>query len=205
MDVNDLQTGDILLFSDYETGIFDYFLSMIRWATHSEYVHVGMIVKDPPFADHLKGTFVWESGYEGTPDPEDGEIKLGVQLTPIETMFENMSATRSVIFVRRLSKPEVFTSEVLSKIHSETYNKPYDLNLLDWFQALFGKDSEPQKTGRFWCSAFLGFIFTCAGIIDENTDWSIMRPCDFAVDGENLDYASQDCMLLPWEKVLKKD
>jgi hypothetical protein len=25
------------------------------------------------------------------------------------------------------------------------------------------------------------------------------------VDGENLDYASQDCMLLPWEKVLKKD
>ena len=87
----------------------------------------------------------------------------------------------------------------------ETYNKPYDLNLLDWFQALFGKDRDPQKTGRFWCSAFIGFIFTCAGIIDENTDWSIMRPCDFAVDGGKLDYASQDCMLLPWEKVLKKD
>ena len=206
MNVSDLKTGDLLLFSDYQSGIFDYFLSMIRWATHSEYVHVGMIIVDPPFAPHLKGTFLWESGYEGTADPQDGKVKLGVQITPIETVFKNLSTSnvlKSEIFVRRPIDNSVFTNEFLIDLHKEVYNKPYDLNLLDWYGALYRKDSDPQKTDRFWCSAFVGFIYTEADILSGDTDWSILRPSDFAIDGENLLYTSSKNMLLPWEKMLK--
>ena len=68
----------------------------------------------------------------------------------------------------------------------------------DWIEALVQKDSQPQKIDRFWCSAFVGFVLTKIGILQSNTDWSIMRPCDFALDGEYLKYAS-DTKLEPVE------
>ena len=37
----------------------------------------------------LKGYYVWESGWEGTPDPQDGKVKFGVQITPFEEIFQN--------------------------------------------------------------------------------------------------------------------
>ena len=78
MNISELQTGDIVLVSNYEKGYFNLFLDMIRYGTHSDYVHLGMIVKDPAFLHTpLTGTFVWESSYEGTPDPQDGKVKLG--------------------------------------------------------------------------------------------------------------------------------
>lgn len=204
MNIEDLETGDLLLFSDYQKGWFNYFLSMIRWASHSDYVHIGMIVKDPPFAPQLKGTFLWESSYEDEPDPQDGKIKLGVQLTPIETIIKNLSVDNvisSKIYVRRLSNYDVFSNDNLTRIHEVVYDKPYDINVLDWYNALYRKDNSPQKTDRFWCSAFVGYIYTKLGILSEETDWSILRPSDFAIDGELLNYKSTN-VLLPWEKVL---
>ena len=62
MNICDLQTGDIVLVSNYEKGIFNLFLDMIRYGTHSDYVHIGMIVKNPTFTEKpLTGTFFWDS------------------------------------------------------------------------------------------------------------------------------------------------
>ena len=44
MNICDLQTGDILLISNYEKGWFNLFLDMIRYGTHSDYVHIGIVV-----------------------------------------------------------------------------------------------------------------------------------------------------------------
>ena len=55
----------------------------------------------------------------------------------------------------------------------------------DWIEALFRKDSNPQKTDRFWCSALVGIIYNKLGIIQEYTDWTIMRPSDFSVESNN--------------------
>ena len=87
------------------------------------------------------------------------------------------------------SKAEnLFLNEKLLQIHSVVYDKPYDIVPKDWVEAFFKKDSEPQKTDRFWCSALVGFIYTQAGILDSNTDWSILTPNDFSLDGENLKF-----------------
>ena len=89
MNIDDLQTGDIILVNDYKPGLFGMFLSMIKYGTHSDYVHVGMVIKDPTFLETpLKGIY-WESGYEGTPDPKVGKIKSGVQLTSLQTIKQN--------------------------------------------------------------------------------------------------------------------
>ena len=69
---------------------------------------------------------------------------------------------------------------MLQKIHSEVFLKPYDMCLSDWLLATLRLDISPQKTDRFWCSAFVGYIFTQLGWFDENTDWSIIRPCDLS-------------------------
>ena len=80
-----LKTGDIILFSSHSKDILSYFSSLIKWGTHSDYTHVAMILKDPCFLDKpLEGLYVWQSGWEGKPDPQDNKTKLGVQITPLQ-------------------------------------------------------------------------------------------------------------------------
>jgi hypothetical protein len=185
--MDNLKTGDILLFSGHTIGPMQYFSDLIKYGTHSNYSHVAMVLKDPTYFNlSLKGLYVWESGWEGKPDPQDNKIKLGVQLTPLKEVMENFKGSK--IIIRTINNNNNFTDEKLKEIHEVVYNKPYDIVPRDWFEALFRKDSSPQKTNRFWCSALIGYIYTKCGIIKSDTDWSILRPSDFSLDGEKLSF-----------------
>ena len=179
-----LNTGDILLF-DYEgggsMGIFSW---LIKKATKSNITHVGMVLKDPVFINpSLKGYYVWESGWEGTPDPQDGKVKFGVQITPFEEIFQNYKKKNGKIYVRRVTCPiNLFTTEKLLQIHEIVYDKIYDIIPTDWIEAVFRRDDNPQKTSRFWCSALVGYIYTQCGCLHPGTDWSMIRPSDFVED-----------------------
>ena len=183
------KTGDLLLFNNNKpTGFFGLFTKLIQYGTHSDYSHVAMILKDPTFISPvLKGTFVWESSWEGKPDPQDGKIKLGVQITPLHEILDEYK--NNIVIHRSIDiddNNKYFTEENLKKVHDVVYDKPYDIIPTDWIGALFHRDTKPQKTDRFWCSALVGYIYTKCGILDADTDWSILRPSDFSVDGENL-------------------
>ena len=128
--------------------------------------------------------------------PQDDKIKLGVQLTKIEDVLTHYHNAN--FFVRKFNDYSLFTEEALKEVHKIAYCKPYDINPKDWIHALFQKDPTPQLTNRFWCSAFVGLILTKVGILVPETDWTIMRPCDFALDGENLHY-DKDIKLEPEE------
>ena len=179
-----LKTGDILLF-DYEgggsMGIFSW---LIKKATKSNITHVGMVLKDPVFINpSLKGYYVWESGWEGTPDPQDGKVKFGVQITPFEEIFQNYKKKNGKIYVRRVTCPiNLFTTEKLLQIHEIVYDKIYDIIPTDWIEAAFRRDDNPQKTSRFWCSALVGYIYTQCDCLHPGTDWSMIRPSDFVED-----------------------
>ena len=179
-----LKTGDILLF-DYEgggsMGIFSW---LIKKATKSNITHVGMVLKDPVFINpSLKGYYVWESGWEGTPDPQDGKVKFGVQITPFEEIFQNYKKKNGKIYVRRVTCPiNLFTTEKLLQIHEIVYDKIYDIIPTDWIEAAFRRDDNPQKTTRFWCSALVGYIYTQCDCLHPGTDWSMIRPSDFVED-----------------------
>jgi len=184
--MDDLKTGDLLLFNNHSGGLFGLFTSLIKWGTHSNYTHVGMILKDPTFINkNLKGLYVWESTYNGKPDPQDGKIKLGVQITPL---YECLNFESRSVFVRKIicDSEKHFNDEILTEIHNKVYGKIYDIVPGDWIQALFGVDNNPQKTDRFWCSALVGYIYTKCGILESDTDWSILKPSDFSLDGENI-------------------
>lgn len=194
----DYKTGDILLFCGkrkYDSWL-SYFSSFVTFTTSSFVTHIGIILKDPRFLDTtLKGTYVWESSWEGSPDPQDGEIKLGVQITPLDEIIEKSNKVKQTLLIRKVNCEEnAFSYDKLKKIHDVVYDRPYDICPRDWFDALFRKDKEPQKTDRFWCSALVGYIYTKCGILKEKTDWSILRPSDFSLESENLDF-TDNCSL----------
>ena len=144
-----------------------------------------MVLKDPDFINpSLKGYYIWESGREEEPDPQDGKKKLGVQITPFEEIYQSYLQDKSTIYVRRVSECSNFNNTKLDEIHKVVYDKPYDIVPSDFIEAVFRKDNDPQKTSRFWCSAFIGYIYTQCGILNSDTDWSILRPCDFSSDSD---------------------
>ena len=181
----DLKTGDLILFNSSPSGIFNIISSMIKIGTHSNYTHIGIILKDPSFIEpSLKGLYVWESGWEGEPDPQDDKVKLGVQITPLHEMLENFKDAQ--IAIRKVEcPPNTFNNKILKSIHKTVYEKPYDIMPLAWILAIFRKDIKPQRTDRFWCSALVGYIYTKCGLLKEDTDWSILRPCDFSIIADN--------------------
>jgi hypothetical protein len=79
-----------------------------------------------------------------------------------------------------------FTHERMKEIHDCVFNKPYDIVVRDWIEAYCKKDPDPQKISRFWCSALAAFIYTKVGLLDEKTDWSIIRPSFFSSENPEL-------------------
>ncbi len=190
--MDQLVTGDLLLFSgnSNDRSFFGLFDSLIKWGTHSNYTHTAVVLKNPTFINPvLKGTYVWESGWEKNPDPQDGIHKYGVRITPLAEILESYRNTGGTCFYRKMEcDSSHFTSENLSNIHNIVYKKPYDICPLDWIEAYLKRDLNPQKTSRFWCSALVGFIYTKCGILDPNTDWSILSPNDLSLSGQQLNF-----------------
>jgi len=176
-----LKTGDILLCDYKGSGCMGLFTKIIKCVTKSKYSHVAMILKDPSFINpSLEGLYIWESSWEGKADPQDKKVKLGVQITPLKEIYNHYKKENSHMFIKRLFSNDQITNEKLTDIHKVVYDKPYDLVLKDWIEELREKDSKPQKTNRFWCSALIGYIYTKLDILDPKTDWSVLRASDFS-------------------------
>lgn len=172
-----LETGDILLFQ----GTKSLLDKTIEFFTGSKWSHIGIVLKDPSFLPiPLKGYYLWESCYERFNDSETKKIKFGVEIVDLNKVL-NESKNNQNIYYRKVkfnyTKEQL--DEKLYKIYNKVKNKPYDILPCDWINAYLQKDKNPQKTNRFFCSALVGYIFTKLNCLDEDTDWSIMRPCDF--------------------------
>jgi hypothetical protein len=191
--MNQLETGDILLFSNYPSGFFGIFDSLIRLGTQSQYSHIGIVLKDPEFLG-LKGYYMWESGYEGKPDPQDSLTKIGVQVTPLEDVLNNYK-NNGHVFYRKLKCPDnLITVEKLKKIHEEVYLKPYDINPIHWLTAVFLPNTNINENKSFWCSALVAYIYIELGILKDDENWTLKTPADFSLSGENLKFC-KDCLL----------
>jgi len=169
-----METGDLILYKE-PTGysnwwLFDRFVSAF---THSPWVHVGLVLKDPEWLG-LRGTYIWESGWTNIPDSVDKVRKFGVQVVPLDERID-----KGTTYYRKYLGPKL-EGQVLNDVYSEVVNKPYDVDPIDWVEAFIGYDLEPQKESRFWCSALVGCILTKMGVLDEDTDWSIMSPKDLS-------------------------
>jgi hypothetical protein len=110
-----------------------------------------------------------------------------VRLTPIAEAVP--PSARGTAFVRKctLRVPDA----KLAKVHADVFLKPYDVCISDWLLATLRLDARPQKTDRFWCSAFVAYVLTQLGFLPETTDWSIVRPCDLSSSSHFLTWEAQ--------------
>ena len=193
------QTGDILLCHygnkqiSWLDWVFGKFTSLITIFTSSPYSHVAVILRDPTFVDIPNGIYVWESSYDpGIPDPQDGlSNKIGVRITPIDNFLKIYKDNNGKVIHRQVTGSKVnqcFSNENFKKIHDVVYNRPYDLEVKDWIAALHPSQPYPCTTERFWCSALVGYIYKECGVLSEDTQWTTMRPCDFDITSDTLNY-----------------
>lgn len=196
--MDDLQTGDLVLYASApgQHSLFGLLDWIIRTATRSPYTHVALVLRDPTFiAPTLRGLYVWESSWEGAPDPQDGKTKLGVQITPLH---EALTGFHGEVYVRQLRRGRAaLTDAALRSIHETVYDKPYDVHVRDWAGAWLREDARPQKTDRFWCSALVAYILVRLGFLDPTLDWSIVRPADLSADSTYLRWRSDACAYGP--------
>ena len=188
MKINELETGDIILFNG------NYFMShIIEYFTSSIYSHVGIILKNPDLGDAtFEGIYLLESGRENTPDPENNRIKKRVQIINLEEKIKNFNGQ---IYVRKLhcTRDKEFY-EKIKNIHSAVHNIPYDLNPIDWIKADLQLDiGNTHKTNTYWCSALVTYVYVKLGFLDKNIPWSLISPQDLSSSCNKLKFIN--CIL----------
>ena len=177
----ELQTGDILLFRG------DSLLSkVLEFVGKSKYSHVGIILKNPSFINpNLEdGIYLWDSSWGYSPDSEDNKYHYGIQLHKLDDIISLYP--KNSIYVRKVKaeRNEIFY-EKLKAIHDIVYRKPYDLHIMDWIEALENMykkveiNSVWKTTQRFWCSAFVSFVYYKLGWISD-VNWTLIAPREFS-------------------------
>ena len=183
MKIDELETGDIILFSG------NYFLSyIVEYFTKSIYSHVGVVLKNPNLGDaKFKGIYLLESGFENTPDPENHRIKKGVQIINLEDKIKNY---RGRIYVRKLhcNRDKKFYEKII-EIHSTVHNIPYDLNPIDWIKGYFKINiGNTQKENTYWCSALVSFVYVELGFLNKNIPWTLISPKELSSSSNELKF-----------------
>ena len=188
MNIDDLETGDIVLFHG------NYFFSyIVEYFTNSVYSHVGVVLKNPNLGDAtFTGIYLLESEREDTPDPENNRIKKGVQIINLE---EKMKHYKGRIYVRKLhcTRDKNFYEKII-KIHSTVHNIPYDLNPLDWIKAYYKLDiGNTQKENTYWCSALVSYVYVELGFLDKHISWTLISPKELSSSSNKLKFIN--CVL----------
>ena len=198
--LNKCETGDLILYSS--NSWISYF---IEYFTGSQFSHISMIIRDPTYINpNLKGIYIIESGYEPTPDPENDKIKYGVQLTPIrEVINQYKDGKMGNLYYRKLNclRSNNFNQKI-KEIHQKIHNKPYDLNIFDWLKAdLKLQIGNERKTGEFWCSALIGFIYQQLGLLNTDIKCTIITPKEFSQNEDPDDLKFKNCILHGEKKI----
>ena len=178
VNIDDLSTGDILLFSNSKT----LFERTIQYFTHSSYTHVAMVLRNPP---GFPGLHIIESSREPMPDEINNRKVFGVQMQPLEAALK----TNGDVFVRKLminrKVRQCFTKKVFD-IVQKVYAKPYDINPLDWLRAelrvLDPKLIWEQQDHSFWCSALVAYIYVELGFLPKTLPWTLISPDEWSKD-----------------------
>ena len=186
--MSNLTSLDLLLFSNKSY----WFSWIVELFTLSKWSHVGFAMngkdireihskfkKDVSHIDPEK-IYFWESGIEPVSDSEDSEFKFGIQLSELEPKIKRYNGEISIRKLKINLNNNHF--QKLIEIHKNVHDKPYDSNIIDLIEAWLGIDikGNSQHTSDFFCSAFVGYVYTQLGFMPEDTHWSLLKPKYFA-------------------------
>jgi len=173
---DDIQTGDIILFSG--KGIFS---RLIRWFTKSKYSHVGMAVRMPEYDMVL----IWESTtLSKTKDVITGTKTKGVQVV---SLSERVQGYRGKVVWRKLSgelsKDQLYA---LLELRHELRGKPYERSRLELLLAGIPNINMGNENLRsVFCSELIAEAYQRAYLLPEHPPSNSYAPERFSQDSEN--------------------
>ena len=170
----DLHTGDIVLFSGNRA-----ISTVIRLSTMSRWSHVGMVVRleDQDFVS------VWESTKRGTglPDLDSGQIRKGVQLTPLRDRVRTYPGRVSVRQLKEANL-EAEDYEELWRLRKELGDRPYEKDRLELIKAAydgpFGQNAEDLDS--IFCSELVAEAYQSLGLLAESKPSNEYVSADFS-------------------------
>lgn len=174
MDIETLDTGDIVLFYDSKSIIS----RLIDYFGGSDYSHVGMIVKNPSWIAQ-PGIYLIQSGREPIPDVETHNIRMDVSMFLFSDVVQSYEG---IVHVRRLSKPYNIDMKRMAEIHASVHAMPYNTNPIDWLCVLMNVTGGREVQTRFWCSALVAFIYVQLKLLPADYPFTYAKPGAFASD-----------------------
>jgi hypothetical protein len=183
--MEELETGDLLLFSTDK-----WYSKIIEKGIHCKFSHVGIVLKNPTFLnENLNGYYLLESGRENFDDVIDHMIHFGVEIVPLQNVLDEYKQNNEGnIYYRKLKVDRNEQFYLNFKLaYDNVKNKPYNKNIFDWLEVLFGyKLFDKKITNRFWCSALVSYIYVNLNILSKEIDWSLITPKYFS--DEKIDF-----------------
>lgn len=176
--LDNLESGDIILFSTKK-----WYSELIEIGDDCIFSHCGIVLRDPTYIDSsLNGLYLLESGLEPFEDVTDHKIHFGVQIVPlIKVINEYILSNEGQIYHRPLfcNRDKQFENRLL-EAYQIIKDKPYNINPLDWLEALFGFHwFDQQITSRFWCSALVAYVYVKLEFIENKIAWTMVTPKDW--------------------------
>ncbi len=169
-----LKMGDIVLFAG--TGLFS---AAIRWATDSEWTHVGIVV--PMEFGGQSMVLLWEStALLKVKDYQTGMVDDGVQLTPLS---ERIKHARGHVAIRQLNNPlEPRQIETLARLREDWKHIKYERDIFELMRAAydgpFGENCEDLSF--FFCSELVAEAFQRLGLCPNDPASNEYVPAEFS-------------------------
>lgn len=186
-----LETGDLLIFKRKNENMFNV-MGIVDYFSDNEIVHIGFVLRDPVWLNpSLKGTFVWESSWDSTPDPQEVGMRISTQITSLLDSRNRFPDCE--IYVKKIKTPSPFFFKGLDKkfekIHNRLFENPYSIIPNDWLRLSLGNSKEnDMKYSKYWCSGLVAYIMRELGILYYSFDWSKVKPDDFSIESKKLKF-----------------
>ena len=136
-----------------------------------------------------------ESNWEFYKDSEDEEVKIGVELVPLERILTD-NRVNKLHYRKLVCERDNDFNEKLIKAESITHNRPYDIILTDWIKALFQLHiGNVRRKRAFWCSALVAFMHVKLGKLSETVDWTIVSPKQLGTENKNKNLKFINCVM----------
>ncbi len=179
-----LQTADIVLFSGKSR-----MSAGIKWATLSEWSHVGLIVYMPPGTGPLADTvLLWESTtFDDLKDALDGVAKCGVQMVLLSDRIQTYPGS---VAIRQLSvHRDPAMLDALSAVRHKLRNRPFEQSRLEMVRAAldgpFDRLPSREDLSSLFCSELVAEAYQAMGLLPEHGEGKPSdeyTPQDFAGD-----------------------
>lgn len=188
--IDDLKSGDCILCHGHNA--LD---CLIQKCTSSKFCHALVVLRDPYYIDkQLSGLYILESGFEFNPDVEDNKIHLGVQLQPIQVLFNDYKYQDLTVRQLQIVIPNI--NDKILQAYEDVKNKPCNIDPIDWIGAKilfddgFRVENQPwykkcfgsseQQTESFWCSAMVAYFYVQLGLLDKDVSFAFLAPEHFS-------------------------